>query len=57
MKIRIAVLAAMILANVAACAQSPTAVDPSRRSPVPSVREGDVTDTTSRGGGLLGSNH
>jgi len=57
MKIRIAVLAAMILGNVAACSQSPTSVDTTRRTPVPSVRDGDVTDTTSRGGGLVGSNH
>ena len=57
MKIRIAVLAATILASVVACSQSPTAVDTTRRNPMPSVRDADVTDTTGRGGGLATSGH
>jgi len=57
MKIRIAVLAAMIIANAVACSQTPTSVDPGHRTPAHSVHDGDVTDTTTNRSGVLGSGH
>jgi hypothetical protein len=56
MKIRFAVLAAMVLASVIACTQSPTASD--RRSPSTISRDGtSTTDTTNRTGGIAGTGH
>lgn len=57
MKIRFAVLATIILAGAAACAQSPTAADSHRRVPAASQRTGEVVDTTTRTGGVAGTGH
>ncbi|HSU17837.1 hypothetical protein [Longimicrobium sp.] len=57
MKIRFAVLFALVLASAVACSQSPTSVDSSRRTPATTARDGDATDTTSRSGGTIGSGH
>ena len=61
MKIRFAVLAAMVVATLSAvaCTQSPTASD--RRAPSHASFDGTTTststDTTSRGGGTSTSGH
>jgi hypothetical protein len=57
MKIRFAVLSALVLASVVACSQSPTSPDSTRRAPSTAVRDGDVTDTTTRSGGVSTSGH
>jgi ABC-type glycerol-3-phosphate transport system substrate-binding protein len=58
MKIRFAVLSALVIASVAtaACSDSPTSADSRHRS-VTAVTTTDVIDTTTRGGGLAGSGH
>jgi hypothetical protein len=56
MKIRFAVLAAMILASASACIQSPTATDHSRGS-APVLRADETADTTTRNGGTFGTGH
>jgi hypothetical protein len=56
MKIRFAVLAAMVLASAIACTQSPTASD--RHTPTSISRDGTTTsDTTNRTGGVAGTGH
>jgi hypothetical protein len=58
MKIRFAILAALVLASAVACTQSPTSSDSHRRTPAPSVHTGEITDTTTnRSGGTIGSGH
>jgi len=57
MKIRFAVLSVLVLASVVACTQSPTSPERTHRAPNTAVRDGDVTDTTSRNGGAVGSGH
>ena len=56
MKIRFAVLAALVVASAVACAKSPTASAPSRRDTAPSTYNADGTDTTTRTG-TLGTGH
>jgi type IV pilus biogenesis protein CpaD/CtpE len=56
MKIRFAVLAALVAASAVACAQSPTATKPARRDTTPSTYNADGSDTTSRSG-TLGTGH
>jgi hypothetical protein len=56
MKIRFAVLAAMVLASVVACAQSPTATTPIHRDIAPASYNADGSDTTGRTG-TLGTGH
>lgn len=57
MKIRFAVLAALVAASAVACAQSPTATTPARHDIAPASYNADGTDTTSRNGGTFGTNH
>jgi hypothetical protein len=57
MKIRFAVLSALIVASVVACAQSPTATPPARRDIGPSSINADGTDSVSRTGGVSGTGH
>jgi len=56
MKIRFAVLAALVVASAVGCAKSPTASAPTRRDTTPSTYNADGSDTTSRSG-VLGSGH
>ena len=58
MKIRFAILAALVLASAAACTQSPTSSDSHRRTPTPDLHTSETTDTTTaRNGGAVGSGH
>jgi hypothetical protein len=56
MKIRFAIVAAVIAAAASACSSSPTSVDPRTPRTGAVVRDqATPPDTTSRGGGTLGS--
>jgi hypothetical protein len=58
MKIRFAILAALVLASAVACTQSPTSLDSHRRTPAPGLHTGETIDTTTaRNGGAVGSGH